>query len=116
VNQELENYLRFYITYLQNDWVLYLPMAEFVRNNSIHSSIGTTPFYANKGFNPTFDINIPQEISTSPAASREVSMMSCKVISMKSGANKRRVLLFSRIGLPTSDIVPYRQRQNVSGA
>jgi hypothetical protein len=75
VNQELESYLRFYVTYLQNDWVPYLPMAEFARNNSIHSSIGTTPFYANKGFNPTFDISVPQEVSSSPSAQTRADNM-----------------------------------------
>jgi hypothetical protein len=54
-NQSLEQYLRCYVSYLQNDWSNYLPFAEFALNNSISSSTGKTPFFANYGFNPRMD-------------------------------------------------------------
>uniref|UniRef100_A0A8C5LPA6 Gypsy retrotransposon integrase-like protein 1 n=1 Tax=Leptobrachium leishanense TaxID=445787 RepID=A0A8C5LPA6_9ANUR len=52
-NQTLEQYLRCYVTYLQDDWYNYLPMAEFAYNNHIHKSIKVSPFYANYGLHPT---------------------------------------------------------------
>ena len=36
VNQILEQYLRIYINYQQNDWVPLLPLAEFAYNNTSH--------------------------------------------------------------------------------
>jgi len=38
VNQELEQYLRVFVNERQDDWVEWLPMAEFTYNNHIHSS------------------------------------------------------------------------------
>ncbi|KAF4228200.1 hypothetical protein CNMCM8980_006938 [Aspergillus fumigatiaffinis] len=52
-NQTVEQYLRHYVNYQQNDWVVYLPMAQFAYNNAIHSTTGETPFFANYGYNPT---------------------------------------------------------------
>lgn len=57
VNQELEIYLRAYVDYYQDDWVEWLPFAEFAYNNRFHSSIGMSPFYAEYGYNPTFSID-----------------------------------------------------------
>ncbi|KAG5730221.1 hypothetical protein E4T56_gene11659 [Termitomyces sp. T112] len=51
VNQMLEQYLRLYINYLQNDWHAELPLAEFTYNNTPHSATRVSPFYANKGYN-----------------------------------------------------------------
>jgi len=38
VNKLLEQYLRVYINYQQDDWVNLLPLAEFVYNNTSHSA------------------------------------------------------------------------------
>src|SRR4051794_19521962 len=56
VNQVLEQYLRCTINYQQDDWTLYLPLAEFAYNNSIHASTQQTPFYANYGYHPKLDL------------------------------------------------------------
>ncbi|TPX33406.1 hypothetical protein SeLEV6574_g08385 [Synchytrium endobioticum] len=48
-NQVLEQYLRCYSSYDQNDWVENLPQAEFAYNNSYHYSIGMSPFFAVTG-------------------------------------------------------------------
>ena len=37
---------------MQDDWVKWLPMAEFADNNTISTSAGVSPFFSNKGFNP----------------------------------------------------------------
>ena len=45
-NQTLEQYLRNYVNYQQDDWVFWLKLAEFAYNNSVHSSTGIAPFVA----------------------------------------------------------------------
>ncbi len=55
VNAILEQYLRAYVNFSQDDWTTFLISAEFSYNNSWHSSIETTPFYANYGFHPNMD-------------------------------------------------------------
>lgn len=67
VNPILEQYLRLFIAHHQNDWSEFLSLAEFSYNNSIHSSIGVSPFYANYGYHPTFTTN-PSKGQTSPEA------------------------------------------------
>lgn len=56
VNQSLEQYIRIYCAYQQNDWHRWLPLAEFAYNNADHSSIGMSPFRANYGFDPTMEV------------------------------------------------------------
>lgn len=58
VNQILEQYLRFYVNYEQDDWVSLLPLAEFAYNNTSHSATGVSPFFANKGYNPQFEVSV----------------------------------------------------------
>jgi hypothetical protein len=48
-NRTIEQYLRSYINYHQEHWVKWLPLAEFVYNNSFHASTGVTPFFALMG-------------------------------------------------------------------
>ena len=52
VNKALKNYLRSYINYAQDDWVDWLPDAEFAANNFVSQSTGMTPFFANHGYHP----------------------------------------------------------------
>ena len=66
VNQILEQYLRCTVSYQQEDWVDFLAMAEFAYNNSIHASTRVSPFFANYGFHPRFNISIPA-ISVNPS-------------------------------------------------
>ncbi|MBW0523162.1 hypothetical protein O181_062877 [Austropuccinia psidii MF-1] len=44
VNQILEQYLPMYVSYHQDDWHTWLPLAEFAYNNSKHSSTKQSPF------------------------------------------------------------------------
>jgi hypothetical protein len=54
-NQTLEQYLRAYVNYQQDDWVTWLPLAEFAHNNSVHTSTGVTPFYAERMVHPNIE-------------------------------------------------------------
>ena len=47
MNQELEQYLRFFIDHRQKDWLEWLASAEFVVNNKVHTTIKVSPFIAN---------------------------------------------------------------------
>jgi hypothetical protein len=58
LNQILEQYLRIYINYQQDDWASLLPLAEFAYNNSTHSATQVTPFFANKGFHPKLEVSL----------------------------------------------------------
>lgn len=58
VNQILEQYLRLYTNYQQDDWVDLLPLAEFAYNNTPHSATSVSPFFANKGFHPNLSIDL----------------------------------------------------------
>ena len=49
MNQELEQYLRFFVDYRQNDWPEWLASAEFVVNNKVHTAMKILPFIANYG-------------------------------------------------------------------
>ncbi|CAA7265598.1 unnamed protein product [Cyclocybe aegerita] len=49
-NQTLEQYLRTYCNYQQDNWVTLLLLAEFAYNNAPHDATGVSPFFANKEF------------------------------------------------------------------
>ena len=49
INQELEQYLRFFIDHRQKDWLEQLVSAEFAVNNKIYSTIKVSLFMANYG-------------------------------------------------------------------
>src|SRR6266478_1149355 len=52
INQVLEQYLRAYTNYQQDDWAALLPLAEFAYNNAPSVTTGVSPFFANKGYHP----------------------------------------------------------------
>jgi hypothetical protein len=37
---------------MQDDWVEFLPLAEFAMNNGVNATSSVTPFYANYRFHP----------------------------------------------------------------
>ena len=49
INQELEQYLRFFIKNRQKDWLEWLAVAEFAINNKVHMAMKVSPFMANYG-------------------------------------------------------------------
>jgi len=67
-NSTLEQYLRAYVNYQQQNWKELLPMAEFAYNNGYQESIKCTPFFANYGVNPEYQTigHLMQEKITPP--------------------------------------------------
>ncbi|MBW0550578.1 hypothetical protein O181_090293 [Austropuccinia psidii MF-1] len=62
VNQILEPYLWMYVSYHQDDWNTWLPLAEFAYNNSDHSSTKQSIFFTVYVRDPHFDsIHITQD-------------------------------------------------------
>ena len=49
MNQELEQYLRFFIEHRQKDWLEWMAAAEFAINNKVHTATKVSPFMANYG-------------------------------------------------------------------
>jgi len=49
MNQELEQYLRFFVEHRQKDWPEWLASAEFTVNNKVHIVTKDSPFMANYG-------------------------------------------------------------------
>jgi hypothetical protein len=67
LNRTLEEMLRAYVTYKQDQWDEYLPAAEFAYNNSKQASTGFTPFELDCGQHPNTPITMTQP-SHVPAA------------------------------------------------
>ena len=49
MNQELEQYLRFFVEHRQKDWPEWLVSAESAMNNKVHTATKVLPFMANYG-------------------------------------------------------------------
>ncbi|KAG5727068.1 hypothetical protein E4T56_gene20327 [Termitomyces sp. T112] len=67
LNQELEVYLRAFIDYYQDNWMDWLPFAEFAYNNQVSAATGMLPFYVEYAYNPTFSVD-PVNLQVVPKA------------------------------------------------
>src|SRR5258708_3020611 len=67
INQVLEQYLRAYTNYQQDNWALLLPLAEFAYNNAASATTGISPFFANKGYHLRLLTNLLAPSSSSKA-------------------------------------------------
>ncbi|MBW0506266.1 hypothetical protein O181_045981 [Austropuccinia psidii MF-1] len=62
LNQILEQYLWIYVSYNQDYWNTWLPLAEFAYNNSDHCSTKQSPFFTFYGRDQHFDsVHITQD-------------------------------------------------------
>jgi hypothetical protein len=66
VNQELEQYLRVFGNFQQNNWVELIPFMEFAHNTRQHSATRKSPFEIWYGFKPEFipPVHFTTKIST----------------------------------------------------
>ncbi|TFY53494.1 hypothetical protein EVG20_g10089 [Dentipellis fragilis] len=67
-NQEFEKYLRAFCNYRQDDWVKWIPFAEFSHNHRSHSATGRSPFEMLLGYIP---VAIPSVKTSSPVPTVE---------------------------------------------
>ena len=56
LNQDVEQYLRLFVSQRQNDWPEWIAYTEFAYNNKVHSAIKILPFYANYKWHPKMEI------------------------------------------------------------
>src|SRR4029077_4847151 len=64
MNQTLEQYLRIYCNYQQDDWAELLPLAEFAYNNAPNATTGVSPFFANKGYHPNISVHPERDLTS----------------------------------------------------
>lgn len=107
-NQTLETYLRAYCSYQQDDWVDYLPLAEFAFNNLENASTKHTPFFSNLGFHPTFEPRL-SELSITPAAdslTERLAHIHAELRAELEFAQWQQSLYYNRRHLPAPDFKP----------
>jgi hypothetical protein len=64
-NQTLEQYLRIYCNYQQDNWAELLPISEFAYNNAPNAMTGVSPFFANKVYHPNLSVHPKNDIASS---------------------------------------------------
>jgi hypothetical protein len=74
-NTTLEQYLRAYCNYQQDNWKTLLPIAEFCYNNTKSGTLGVTPFYANYSYHPRFQPDLSNADSPTPDVTEYVSSL-----------------------------------------
>ena len=67
VNQTLEQYLRVFCNFQQDNWSTLLPLAEFAYNNAPSETTGVSPFFANKGYHPNLAIHPERDMASARA-------------------------------------------------
>jgi len=66
-NQTLEQYLRIFCNYQQDNWYTLLPLAEFCYNNTPSATTGISPFFANKGYHPNITVHPERDLASARA-------------------------------------------------
>src|SRR6266436_5340870 len=76
VNQEIEVYLRVFISHQQDDWANWLPLAEFAYNNKVHVATRRTPFELDAGQHTHLGVE-PTRTSTVEAVDTFTRRLDC---------------------------------------
>src|SRR5467141_2824641 len=74
VNQTLEQYLRVYYNYQQDNWSDLLPLAEFAYNSTPSEMTSISPFYANKGYHPALEVYPEHDLTLARAYNYAVNL------------------------------------------
>jgi len=72
VNQTLEQYLRCYCNFQQDNWSTLLLLAEFAYNNAPSETTGTSPFFTNKGYH--LNLTVHPECDMASTCTREFAI------------------------------------------
>ncbi|KIN99141.1 hypothetical protein M404DRAFT_30604 [Pisolithus tinctorius Marx 270] len=73
-NQTLEQYLRVYCNYQQDNWADLLPLAKFAYNNAPSATTGVSPFFANKGYHPNISVYPSRDLTSTRACDYAVDL------------------------------------------
>lgn len=65
-NAVMEQYLRSFVSYMQEDWAEWCPMSEFAGNNTVSATTEVTTFLANTGFHPWMGFEPALETTKKP--------------------------------------------------
>src|SRR5258708_14503560 len=76
VNQEIEVYLRVFVSHQQDDWADWLPLAEFAYNNKVHAATCQTPFELDASQHPCLGVET-MRMSTVEAADAFARQLDC---------------------------------------
>ncbi len=93
VNQNVERYLWFFCSYMQNDWAKLLFMIKFINNNALFSVIFSISFFLNKDFHSCMSF----ELNTIEYESFRERLQMTKVENIFEHMNK--ILMFARESL-----------------
>jgi hypothetical protein len=66
-NQTLEQYIRIYCNYQQDNWKSLLPLAKFRYNNVPNATTDISPFFTNKGYNLNITIHLECDLASAHA-------------------------------------------------
>jgi transposase InsO family protein len=86
-NRTLEENLRAYVNYQQDDWDTKLVAAELAYNTSEHASTGYSPFYLNYGHHPHLPLDAavsPSNVSNNQTAADRISQLHQSLTDAKS--------------------------------
>src|SRR5258708_14348720 len=64
LNQVLEQYLRAYTNYQQDNWSSLLLLVEFAYNNAMNEMTRVSPFFTNKGYHPSLMVELNVQVSS----------------------------------------------------
>ncbi|KAI5304353.1 hypothetical protein KEM55_000105 [Ascosphaera atra] len=98
----MEQYLRCYINFKQNDWPLWLDLAEISYNRSLHTTTRQTPFMLMYGYNPCFlEDNVPTEPRSQTPESRNGCNSCARTRRVRKVRGKKRIqYLMKWLGWP----------------
>jgi len=74
MNETLEQYLRVYCNYQQDNWSELLPLVEFAYNNALSVTTGISPFFANKGYHLNITVHPKHDIASFQACNFAVDL------------------------------------------
>ena len=74
MNQTLEQYLRVYCNYQQDNWSELLPLTEFAYNNVPSATTSVFPFFTNKEYHPNIIVHPEHDIASSQACNFTVDL------------------------------------------
>ena len=122
INAIVEQYLRSYVNYAQDDWAKWLPLADFASNNAVSETTNVSPFFANYGFNPRLGTEPSQPVPPGLTPQRKKEFLYAnhivdrfdRIITMlKALAAQSMVRYEENANRHRTDTPPYRAGQRV---